>query len=75
MAAADQSGCDQHPRSAWQRHILDSGQLAAYLPSTPKLILDVGSGAGFPGLVLAIMTGHRVELVNRISGKRYFCRR
>ena len=33
---------------AWQRHILDSGQLAVYLPPAPKLIVDVGSGAGFP---------------------------
>jgi 16S rRNA (guanine527-N7)-methyltransferase len=57
---------------AWQRHILDSGQLAAYLPPAPKLILDVGSGAGFPGLVLAIMTGHRVELVESDQRKAVF---
>ena len=58
--------------SAWQRHILDSGQLAAYLPPAPKLILDVGSGAGFPGLVLAIMTDHRVELVESDQRKAVF---
>ena len=52
--------------------ILDSGQLAAYLPPAPKLIVDVGSGAGFPGLVLAIMTGHRVELVESDQRKAVF---
>ena len=48
---------------AWQRHILDSGQLARYLPSGCKTIMDVGSGAGFPGLVLSIMQGATVHLV------------
>ena len=43
---------------AWERHILDSGQLAAHLPLGTKSILDVGSGAGFPGLVLEIGRAH-----------------
>ena len=37
----------------WSRHLLDSLQLIFYLKKTHK-ILDVGSGAGFPGLVLAM---------------------
>lgn len=37
----------------WRRHILDSAQLLPYLPKGP--LLDMGSGAGFPGLVLAIL--------------------
>lgn len=37
------------------RHFLDSAQLAAYLPSGPYTHYDIGSGAGFPGLVLAIL--------------------
>lgn len=37
----------------WNRHMLDSAQIYDYLP--PGQILDAGSGAGFPGLVLAIM--------------------
>jgi len=57
---------------AWQRHILDSGQLAAfYLPQT-KNIMDVGSGAGFPGLVLAIMGGVTVDLVESDQRKAVF---
>ncbi|MFQ5764492.1 MAG: 16S rRNA (guanine(527)-N(7))-methyltransferase RsmG [Rhodospirillales bacterium] len=39
----------------WRRHVLDSAQLAPHLPPTAKVIADIGSGAGFPGLVLAIM--------------------
>ncbi|MBQ3785490.1 MAG: class I SAM-dependent methyltransferase [Alphaproteobacteria bacterium] len=36
-----------------QRHIQDSAQLAKYIPKDVKII-DLGSGAGFPGVVLAI---------------------
>ncbi len=57
---------------AWQRHILDSGQLAAYLPVGTERILDVGSGAGFPGLVLAIMTDCKVQLVESDQRKAVF---
>ncbi len=57
---------------AWQRHILDSGQLAAHLPDGTKRILDVGSGAGFPGLVLAIMTDCEVQLVESDQRKAIF---
>ncbi len=42
----------------WRRHMLDSAQLWPLLPplqGRPRRILDLGSGAGFPGLVLAIM--------------------
>lgn len=40
---------------AWNRHFLDSYQLLSYLPSQPISLIDLGSGAGFPGLVLAIL--------------------
>ena len=39
----------------WRRHILDSAQLGPLLPPDAKIIADIGSGAGFPGLVLAIL--------------------
>ena len=37
------------------RHIMDSAQLYALITSKQKTIVDMGSGAGFPGLVLAIL--------------------
>lgn len=39
----------------WTRHILDSAQLYKLLKEEDKVIVDFGSGAGFPGLVLAIL--------------------
>ncbi len=45
-------------KDVWRRHILDSAQLGPLLPPEAKIIADIGSGAGFPGLVLAILAGH-----------------
>ncbi|MBX3584072.1 MAG: 16S rRNA (guanine(527)-N(7))-methyltransferase RsmG [Rhizobiaceae bacterium] len=39
----------------WRRHILDSAQLWPFLLRSGSNVLDLGSGAGFPGLVLAIL--------------------
>ncbi|MCP9221833.1 16S rRNA (guanine(527)-N(7))-methyltransferase RsmG [Erythrobacter sp. LQ02-29] len=39
----------------WQRHIADSAQLLEYVPRGTSPWLDLGSGAGFPGLVLAAL--------------------
>ena len=42
--------------SLWQRHFADSAQLLDYVPrETPRPWLDLGSGAGLPGLVIAAM--------------------
>ena len=57
---------------AWQRHILDSAQLVALYPANTKRVIDVGSGAGFPGLVLAIMGGVEVILVESDYRKATF---
>jgi len=40
---------------AWRRHVLDSAQLFQFVPPNSRTAVDLGSGAGFPGLVLAIM--------------------
>ncbi len=39
----------------WTRHFLDSAQLLPHLPKEPHILADLGSGAGFPGLVIALM--------------------
>jgi 16S rRNA (guanine527-N7)-methyltransferase len=39
----------------WHRHMLDSAQLEPLIPAKAQTLADLGSGAGFPGLVLAIM--------------------
>ena len=47
----------------WQRHILDCAQLTAHLPTRPVRIMDIGAGAGLPGMILAILTENEVHLV------------
>ncbi len=39
----------------WTRHVLDSAQLAILIPERAKTLTDLGSGGGFPGLVVAAM--------------------
>jgi 16S rRNA (guanine527-N7)-methyltransferase len=46
----------------WARHIVDSAQLLDHI-DPGGLWLDIGSGAGLPGIVLAILRDHPVELV------------
>lgn len=40
---------------AWTRHFIDSAQLLPLLPAGPATLYDLGCGAGFPGLVLAMV--------------------
>ena len=58
--------------NVWRRHFLDCAQLHNLLPSGTKNILDIGSGAGFPGLVLAVMGVKNVTLVEADSKKCLF---
>ncbi len=58
----------------WRRHILDSAQLFRHLPGSEIRLLDLGSGAGFPGLVLAIMGVREVHLVESDRRKAVFLR-
>lgn len=52
----------------WQRHILDSAQLINYIDNNNIILYDLGSGAGFPGVVLSILGIKNVCLVE--SDKR-----
>lgn len=47
----------------WDRHILDSAQLVPLAAAAPGAWVDLGSGAGFPGLVVALLTDRPVTLV------------
>ena len=55
--------------SIWERHIYDSAQLIDLFPKNTKSFCDVGSGAGFPGLVLKIidssLKGYLVEPIKK----------
>ncbi len=61
-------------RDVWRRHILDSAQLHRYLPPGRPTLVDLGSGAGFPGLVLAIMGGAEVHLIESQGRRCVFLR-
>ncbi|MGF1641676.1 MAG: 16S rRNA (guanine(527)-N(7))-methyltransferase RsmG [Rhodospirillales bacterium] len=56
----------------WRRHVLDSAQLVPLLPVAAPTIVDLGTGAGFPGVVLAIMGASRVNLVESNARKCVF---
>jgi 16S rRNA (guanine527-N7)-methyltransferase len=58
----------------WSRHVLDSAQLLKFIPPSARTLVDLGSGAGFPGLVLAIMGPHKVHLIESIGKKASFLR-
>ena len=61
----------------WKRHILDSAQLFKFVTHDMEKWLDIGSGAGFPGLVIAILakgrfTNLRVTLIESDKRKCVF---
>lgn len=58
----------------WERHIADSLQLVPLLPEGLQRAVDLGSGGGFPGLVLAIATGVRFDLIESDRRKAAFLR-
>jgi 16S rRNA (guanine527-N7)-methyltransferase len=58
----------------WQRHVWDSWQLVPLIDPETKSALDIGSGAGFPGLVLAIATGIPFILADSDKRKAAFLR-
>ena len=57
---------------SWNRHFLDSLQIIKLLPDNNKTIVDLGSGAGFPGMILAIMGFTHVHLIESDSRKCAF---
>jgi 16S rRNA (guanine527-N7)-methyltransferase len=49
-------------RTVWTRHIVDSAQLLVHA-GHPKSWIDLGTGAGFPGVVVAVLSGANVTMV------------
>lgn len=58
----------------WRRHVWDSAQLMPHISDPAAPILDIGSGAGFPGLILAILGAENVTLVDSDARKGSFLR-
>jgi len=58
----------------WRRHFLDSAQLVAHLEPRHRIVTDLGSGAGFPGLVVCVLTGLETHLVEANGRKAAFLR-
>ena len=61
----------------WERHFLDSGQVIKHVDASGKRWVDVGSGAGFPGLVVALLLRDRkidcdLVLVEKNPKKGFF---
>lgn len=56
----------------WERHVLDSLRLAPLLPAGVGRGIDLGSGAGLPGLVLAVASGVHFDLVESDRRKAAF---
>ena len=64
-------------KDIWTRHFLDSAQVIDFIDKNDKTLIDIGSGAGFPGLVLAITLKDRkiplkVKLIDKSPKKVKF---
>ena len=66
-------------KDIWTRHFLDSVQVIDFIDKNDKALVDIGSGAGFPGLVLAITLKDRkiplkIKLIEKSKKKVKFLR-
>jgi len=62
---------DRSLDDVWRRHVWDSVQLAPLVPAAAKTLADLGSGAGFPGLVLAeLLRGKTRVTLFESTGKK-----
>ena len=50
-------------KNIWSRHFLDSSQVIDFIDKNDSTLTDIGSGAGFPGLVLAILARDRKNII------------
>ena len=66
-------------KDIWTRHFLDSVQVIDFIDENDKILVDLGSGAGFPGLVLALALKDRkiplkIKLIEKSPKKVKFLR-
>ena len=66
--------------SIWERHFLDSAQVIDFIDKNEKTLIDLGSGAGFPGLVLSILSKDRkiplkIKLIEKSPKKAKFLKK
>ena len=59
-------------QSIWSRHVFDSMRLLPLIPSGTSRGADLGSGAGFPGLVIALLTNIPFDLIEADQRKAAF---
>ena len=55
-----------------QRHLLDCIQILKYLPHQDKSLMDIGTGAGLPGIILSIIGFKNLHLVEKSPKKSFF---
>ncbi len=58
----------------WRRHILDSAQLIRHIDRSVRVLVDLGSGAGLPGTILAILGVPEVHVIEADQRKAAFLR-
>ncbi len=59
----------------WERHVLDSAQLMRFISKKNAKFADLGSGAGFPGMVLSILGLREIHLIEKAFRKADFLRK
>ena len=64
-------------KDMWERHFLDSAQVIDFIDKNSKTLVDIGSGAGFPGLILSIIIKDRkmpikVQVIEKSPKKAHF---
>ncbi|MDX2074166.1 MAG: 16S rRNA (guanine(527)-N(7))-methyltransferase RsmG [Alphaproteobacteria bacterium] len=57
---------------SWNRHFIDSAQLAKYITRQKPVVVDIGSGGGFPGMILAMMIDGEFHLIEKDKKKCVF---
>jgi len=60
--------------NVWERHVLDSAQLMRFINDKNAKFADLGSGAGFPGIILSILGLREINLIEKSFRKSEFLR-